>query len=820
MSIKNESGIALLGTLLILVLLGALLSGFVLSVNSEQQMIGIDRGQTQSFYGALAGLEQLTASLDGLFARTYAPTGAQISALTLSPPTLPYMNFVSPGGGSGYQILVPSNSVTRMLTSGPYAGLQGEILPYSMIVTAHSIGGPEAKIRRDLQVIEVPIFQFGIFSQTDLSFFAGPDFSFGGRVHTNGNLFLAEGDGKTLTLSSRVTAVGEVIRTNLSNGHAASSSYTGTVNIATTEQGTNMRPLASDEGSLKGTLGTDLNDPKWSNLSLNTYHGNILNGRTGAHTMTLPIVSAGATPIGLIQRPEINENANAPAIYQQRRFYKATMRIVLSDSANEITSLPQVTGTAPVRLTSAGLGAGRYAAESPGWAADANFKSSAGTPLIDGFIKIEIQTDREVWQDVTAEILNLGISGPDLTGNCANPSPNAIIRLQRLKDSPTLPNCGGAATEFWPNTLYDAREGDLRANVSTTKYTAYLGGVMHYLEIDVNNLCRWFRGEIGTGTGVNANRDLAVGYEVYISDRRTNKNGAGEETGEYGFEDVVNSADSTNGTPDGVLETAEDVNGNSELDIYGRDPRLPVSPYTVQTPLDGTALPTTEVSAAIARRNRAIFFRRAVKLVNGATINLGNNSDGYPYGLTFAVENPVYIKGDYNTANSNFTGSHVGASILADAVTLLSNNWNDLYSFNCPHTTSSTCQSSPALPGRVASDTSYRVAIVAGKGRSFTKPSGRYQDFGTDGGVHNFLRFLENWGGKALNYRGSIISLFYNQQAVGTYKCGENSNVYQPPTRGYKFDSDFLTRQLLPPDTPVFRDINITGFTQLKMPNQ
>ena len=45
------------------------------------------------------------------------------------------------------------------------------------------------------------MFQFGIFSDNDLSFFAGPSFNFGGRVHTNQNLYLAQGANETLLLS-------------------------------------------------------------------------------------------------------------------------------------------------------------------------------------------------------------------------------------------------------------------------------------------------------------------------------------------------------------------------------------------------------------------------------------------------------------------------------------------------------------------------------------------------------------------------------------------------------------------------------------------
>ena len=105
----------------------------------------------------------------------------------------------------------------------------------------------------------------------------------------------------------------------------------------------------------------------------------------------------------------------------------------------------------------------------------------------------------------------------------------------------------------------------------------------------------------------------------------------------------------------------------------------------------------------------------------------------------------------------------------------------------------------------------------------FPQPGGyaTNQDFGTDGGVHNFLRYNENWGangGQTLNYRGSIISMFYNRQAIGVYKCC--TTVYSPPTRGYNFDTEFLTPSLLPPRTPLFRDVNTTGFTQLLLPSQ
>jgi hypothetical protein len=806
MKTRSESGIALISTLLVLVLLGALLTAFIVSVNSDQGLIAVDRDQNRAYYGAQAGLEKLTADVGTLFDTNYAPSAAQLNALTVNPPVLTGISFVSPGGGSGYQIQYPVDAqgrpqaVTMTVSHGPYSGLVGLITQYTMTSTAHALTGAEVRMRRTLQTVAVPVFQFGIFSETDLSFFAGPALNFGGRVHTNGNLYLAEGDGNTLTLSDKVTAVGEVIRTNLSNGWNTNTNYQGTVSMAKAPGA--YRTLTRTEGSLVGTMGSGQNEPTWTNLSIGTYNGYIRNGRTGATRLDLPLVSVGATPVDLIRRPAVGEDVNNLPLFEQRYFSMASLRILLSDTAADITGLPTVTATAPIQLTgNAPDGTVLAVAD----IAANGFRSTAGTAMIDGFIKIEMQNQAAVWQDVTNEILGLGVRGHDMTvgGTVCADQPNAIIRVQRFKDNPGGA-CSNTGLKYWPNVLYDPREGDLRDNINTGELRPFLGGVMHYIELDINNLSRWFRGVIGA-SGTNAMN--TTGYVVYFSDRRLNRNAANNETGEYGFEDFVNPA-SANGTPNGVLDTAEDVNGNNALDTYGETPRLPPGPAS---PLDGNALPWlnhngTDVTATIARVNKPIFFRRALKLVNGSAINLGMNGI-VPFGLAVTSENPVYIQGNYN-APGTFAGAHVACSVIADAASFLSNNWNDARSFNSPHDPD----------GRDATTTWYRTAIISGKGRSFPQPASTPQDFGTDGGIHNFFRLLENWGGQTLNYRGAVISLFYNRQAVGLYKCC--TNVYSPPTRGYNFDADFLNPALLPPRTPSFRDVNITGFTRLTLPTQ
>ncbi len=169
----------------------------------------------------------------------------------------------------------------------------------------------------------------------------------------------------------------------------------------------------------------------------------------------------------------------------------------------------------------------------------------------------------------------------------------------------------------------------------------------------------------------------------------------------------------------------------------------------------------------------------------------------------------MYIWGDYNSSpadtiwNSTSTdvSGHSAASVIADAVTFLSDGWSDYPSFGIGGDGTVTQPNN-----RTAKTSYYRLAIAGGKNINFPQPTwGAAQDFGTDGGVHNFLRYLENWGGLALNYKGSIVSLFYSTYATGVFKCC--TTVYSPPSRNYSFDSDFTSPGGLPPGTPMFRDV-------------
>ena len=128
-----------------------------------------------------------------------------------------------------------------------------------------------------------------------------------------------------------------------------------------------------------------------------------------------------------------------------------------------------------------------------------------------------------------------------------------------------------------PLTIFDSREGQFR-NVFSGGLLPRIG-IMGIVELNVNNLRRLFAGSIGASGTQALNNN---GFIFYFSDRRGNRDGSGNETGEFGFEDVVSSSNST-------LDTGEDFNGNGMLETYGGNlPSGPFTPYPANTGLLGS----------------------------------------------------------------------------------------------------------------------------------------------------------------------------------------------------------------------------------------
>src|SRR5262249_33955670 len=160
----------------------------------------------------------------------------------------------------------------------------------------------------------------------------------------------------------------------------------------------NLRPLAMTEGSLVNTIGSALNDPTWSVDVTNAYVASLRNGRTGARRLDLALATIGGRPLDLVRRPVTpTENVTNPGLFNQRYFSTASLRILLSDAAANITNLPTIdnsTGAVPLDGTVGTL---------PPIAVSSGANAAVpGTSSIGGFIKIEAQNPRGGnWRAVT-----------------------------------------------------------------------------------------------------------------------------------------------------------------------------------------------------------------------------------------------------------------------------------------------------------------------------------------------------------------------------------------------------------------------------------
>ena len=431
-----------------------------------------------------------------------------------------------------------------------------------------------------------------------------------------------------------------------------------------------------------------------------------------------------------------------------------------------------------------------------------------------------------------------------------------------LKQVNALSGAGNPDTIVpFPIEMFDTREGTYFDNTANTPASPNISrnGVMSMINIDVANLRRFLRGDFNglfpegpvantnstpfsranagnlglrgctfTAAYVPANCDVPenLGWVVYVSDRRGDSNFDGE----YDMEDVYGASPGNNG----ALDPGEDLDGPTT----GPAPRFGAGVLDLKyiNPADATgcvASPTVIPTFCEAAKYADVYpadlaavadhpyFRRGVRLINGTVVPGIYVAGGTgTKGFTVASENGLYVEGNYNATGASAppalgntpynqyfpqdTATHIPASIVADAVTILSNGWTDAQSFRSPY----------SQANRVATATQMRFALITGDTIS-TKQNAVNQGSSVNGqnengGVHNFKRFLEVWSGVRFDYAGSLINLFNSRNNNGAFKCC--NTVYNPPIRNWVFDSTFLDPNRIPPGTPFFQYVQTTGF--------
>jgi hypothetical protein len=173
-----------------------------------------------------------------------------------------------------------------------------------------------------------------------------------------------------------------------------------------------------------------------------------------------------------------------------------------------------------------------------------------------------------------------------------------------------------------------------------------------------------------------------------------------------------------------------------------------------------------------------------VRVYNGAELASTLVAAPDVRGLSVVSNQAAYVLGDYNLVNKK------PAAFLCDSLNVLSNGWLD-------------GNSTAPLSSRVALNTTINAAFLAGTDSTGgIEGAGGQDGGGHNGGLENYPRFHEDWGGHTLTYRGSFVSLNVPQHVSGAWGYGDP--YYQAPNRDWDYDTDFDDVTKLPPLSPRF----------------
>ena len=223
-------------------------------------------------------------------------------------------------------------------------------------------------------------------------------------------------------------------------------------------------------------------------------------------------------------------------------------------------------------------------------------------------------------------------------------------------------------------------------------------------------------------------------------------------------------------------------NLKSEIDYQRNLP--PANPHNVDLKFNG--LLYVNLLRASAATPAAIRLKNATALPYTSAVPATSGLGGF----SVATNGGIYVVGSYNTATpvegglpvfpkQNGTAGFVPAMLIADAITLLSTDWDD-------------ANAALGIGSRIAAagTVSFNAGILTGNIPSTITAS--------SGGAHNLVRYLEDWRGRNVNFFGSIGRLFRSTKFVAPF--GGVSTVYWNPSRTFGFDQNILT--YAPPGTP------------------
>jgi hypothetical protein len=199
----SQKGSAIVLSLFVLALISVFVVFALSRSSAEAVATGNETAEGRTFYAAQGSLEMMTRNFNKKFEVNLKPTSVDFDDVRTA--IVPGLS-TSDGGEYTFvqEVLQTSNNVPVVLTGDPFSGLYAKRDNWRLRTTATNRVGVQSQLTRNILNNLVPIFQFGIFYDDNLEFHPGPRFDFGGRVHSNGSLFLQATTG--LYFSSKVSS--------------------------------------------------------------------------------------------------------------------------------------------------------------------------------------------------------------------------------------------------------------------------------------------------------------------------------------------------------------------------------------------------------------------------------------------------------------------------------------------------------------------------------------------------------------------------------------------------------------------------------------
>ena len=625
---------------------------------------------------------------------------------------------------------------------------------YAKATVSSTTGGPPivSYVSEVISIRGAPLFAHAIFYNMDLELSPGPTMVISGPVHANGNIWASSG-GSSLTFQSSVTCTGNIY-------HAykwASPTTIGTgASGAGTGMNTNTSPVyINNAAGVAQNLYGVYNANKWGDSTLGgsaTAVGSIYSSQANYLDALTTSATANQTSFrtltsakfsGYVQTGAMGVQNYTPAAIGA---YAAQTTTSTDDSVNSARTIIEPPTDSASAEYNADVESQKFSTQAciyikvvPSTTAPTVTSNVTGNTTTTVTTYPTVATANTTGTAGTAGTISIYTGGPPGTGHLVtNPSIANLVTFKPYKE--TKVTTGSNTTYTVNNGMYDQHNG----GVGSSSAAGTTAGNMDLLELDM-----------------------------------------------AGLRTVVTQL--TAGTPDTTKAldglTTSNWSGIVYVEVNGGP--------TTNTIATGNITAGSTTAGTNSRASNT-----AIRVINGTGI-VATYGTAKP-GLTIATNAPLYVKGNYNADGSVSSSSptavdsssEVPACLAADAITLLSPNFND---------STSKSAESPAASFPTGSSIEVASALLTG-----FVPTDKNGNAAYSGGAHNLPRFLENWGSASTYIRGSLVCLFESRIA----NVPLTGNYYSPPARNWGF-SDLFKSGVYPPGTPKVMSYRRVDYTDL-----